>query len=741
MQRINYKTTYILLYMFVVIFSIFIIEYFSEIKDKTNINKISAAKFEEKFLNHENLIENYLDNYKKALLSISKSKTLKSYINDKTNKKDIQELFLTLNDTLTDSFQLRYINKDGFEEIKVEKLYEKNSSKSIVIADNLLQDKSKRYYFHRFIQLTKDNIGLSKVDLQKEFGKVVLPKIATLRLATSVYDKNDIKAGFIVLSLNLDNLFEIIKKSTLYNIYIVDNQKRFIIHPNKEYGILSNNFKTHLLEDEINIQNESEYFSRKLNNLPTGQDLKLVLTTKYMNLQLEQKENEFSIYSLLIALAFVFLPLIFYFASIPENLKGRIYRQTITDPITQLPNRACLFHDLSTSKFENCIIIVIHVDNYDKVQDAYGFKIAEELIKECSSFLKQFEYKNSFSKLYKISKATFAFKYHYERKEKLLNSLNIIHYRLENEPFKVMNGSFEVLINTTIAVSDTEKLNNNIEELKEAEIALSDALKEKVDINLFDNVEKKNIEINKKNILMVNKIKKAIENDNVIVQFQAIYNNKKECIDKYETLIRLKIDDKIIYPGEFLEIAKETKKYKKLTMIVINKAFEYFKDKEDVEFSINLSMEDISNSEIRNHLFSQIKKYNFRNRLVLEIVETEAIDNYNNFLEFIKKAKFLGCKIAIDDFGSGYSNYENIVKLSEYIDILKIDGSLILGLDNNPKRQLLIGTLKFLCDNLHIQTVAEYVENKELFDYVKSMGINYSQGYYIGKSEDEIKAA
>lgn len=752
MQKINYKTTYIILYMLGVVFSLFVIGYFSEIKDTTNINKISSSKIEEKFKSHEELIQAYFTKYKDALIALSKNKMLIDYVSSNKNENNIKELFLTLNNSFENSFQLRYIDKTGFERIKVRRDYNLQNNSSVIIADSMLQNKSKRYYFHRFINLTKQNVGISKIDLQREFGKEVTPRVSLLRLATPVYSKDDIKKGFIVFSINLKSLFNTIQKSTLYDIYLIDHKQRFIIHPDDKKGILTDNFNTYLLKDEFGIENakdiitsieikSNDYFSRKIDNLKTGQDLRLILKSKFTNLLKEQKQSEYSIYAILIAISFILLPLIFYFASIPEKLKGTIHSQAITDPITALPNRACLFHDLNTKKFENCIVIVIHIDNYDKVQDAYGFKIAEELIKECSLFLKQFEYKNSFSKLYKISKATFAFKYHFESKSKLLSSLDTIHYRLENESFKVMNGSFEVLVNATIAVSNTEKLNNSVEELKEAEIALSDALKEKVDINLFDSTEKRNIEINQKNILMVNKIKKAIENDQVVVQFQAIYNNNKNCIDKYETLIRLKVDDKIIYPGDFLDIAKETKKYKKLTMIVIDKAFEYFKDKKDVQFSINLSIEDISDKKIRKHLFDKIKEYDIKDRLVLEIVETEAIDNYENFFFFIKKAKEYGCKIAIDDFGSGYSNYEYIVKLSDYIDFLKIDGSLIIGLDKNPKRQLLIGTLKFLCDNLNIQTIAEYVESEELFDYVKSMGIDYSQGYYIGKSEDEIKVA
>jgi len=247
-----------------------------------------------------------------------------------------------------------------------------------------------------------------------------------------------------------------------------------------------------------------------------------------------------------------------------------------------------------------------------------------------------------------------------------------------------------------------------------------------------------NLEKHKSNLNKIKVIKDAIlNNDNVLIAFQPIYNNFQGKVEKYEVLVRLKYGDKIFFPDEFLQIAKKIKKYKALTKVIIKKSFEYFDDK-DFEFSINLSMEDIIDEDIRKYLYEEIVNHNLQNKLVIELVETEAINNYDAFTNFIKQIKKLNCKIAIDDFGSGYSNYDYIIKLSNYIDYLKIDGTLITDIDTNKKTQLLVGTLKFLCDSLKIRTIAEYVENKEIFEFIKAMNISYSQGYYIGKPEFEL---
>jgi len=196
-------------------------------------------------------------------------------------------------------------------------------------------------------------------------------------------------------------------------------------------------------------------------------------------------------------------------------------------------------------------------------------------------------------------------------------------------------------------------------------------------------------------------------------------------------------ENEIKTPDKFLQISKDINKYELISYIVVEKSCRYFSDK-DYEFSINLSILDIENIDFQKYLFDTIEKFDVSSKIVLEIVESEGIENYDEFFTFIKKAKNIGCKIAIDDFGTGYSNFEYIIRLSEYIDYLKIDGVLIKNIVNDVKNQTLVGSLKFLCNHLNIRIIAEYVENKETIEYLTYMGIEYSQGYFIGKPESEI---
>ena len=147
-------------------------------------------------------------------------------------------------------------------------------------------------------------------------------------------------------------------------------------------------------------------------------------------------------------------------------------------------------------------------------------------------------------------------------------------------------------------------------ELKKTANTIKRYNKNNKDIVVYD----KNLGIEKiheKNILWTSKLKKALESDNIVPYYQAIYNLKTEKIEKYEALVRLIDEDKIaISPFYFLDVAKKSKQYLKLTKEVIRKSFEYFKDK-DYEFSINLTLEDITNKNYYEKITFNCSRYFF----------------------------------------------------------------------------------------------------------------------------------
>ena len=737
MNKVSYKFSFVFIYFTIVIISFFILFFIIDNNNLTNINKVSSNKFYEEYNEKNSKIQSFLKLYNESLISLSQNKLFKEYLQNEQNKDYVDDLFASYLKFLPNVFQIRYIDENGLEKIRVEKSTLKNTNHIFIKSEDELQNKSQSSYFKKFINLQDNQLGLSNINLNKEHGKVDKNKTITLRMVSLVRTKEKVRKGFVVLNIDLTNFFEILENSSFYNVMLIDNKGRFLLHYDKKRGIRTSSFESFDIYNELGknaalkvLSNDSfineKLFSKKIDLSNKNQNIKIVFKSKFDTLIKEQKDNEILIYVFIVFLTLLFLPITLYFSKKPESLRNQINLQNVTDPITRLPNKQQLINDLESAYYDEFILVLISIDNYQKIQNVYGYKIADKIVVKCSIFLKNYLKNSNAFKLYKTSKNHFALFYKNIDKKTLKDLQNSIENNYDD---------FELLV--SIGTSSTSNINKKLEKLQEANIAIEVCNEKKLDICIYEEGLAKDITLNKKNLQTVKIIRDALKNDDVVIQFQAIYNNFKNKIDKYETLVRIKKDDKLIYPNDFISIAKDIKKYKALTKIVIDKAFEYFQDK-DYEFSINLTLEDINDKEIKSHLFKQIQKYNISEKLVLEIVESEAIEDIEEFKEFLKDVKSHGCQVAIDDFGSGYSNYEYIVKLSEYIDYVKLDGSLIKTLHKDPKVHVLVGSIKFICDTLQIKLIAEYVEDLELFDYVKSMGIDYSQGYYIGKSQDEV---
>lgn len=749
MEKINYKYTFLTLF-FLMVFALLALLIFSfKISNKNDINTLSADRIKEKILIKEKGFSSKIDSYISTLEAISHNSFFKEYISNNEKKEDLEQLLVTIQRTLPEAIQIRILDMQGMEKIRVNRvsLGRLNEKKfSYIVPANELQDKSNRDYFQKFKELEAYEVGFSKIDLEIEQKKVVTPKQTSLRLGTVVNDNQGKKSAILIININMTEFFEEFKKNVLYDVMLIDKDGKFILHSNKKYGILSNTFDTFLFKDAFDKENTSlalksdeyssnTFYSKRLKQLKNSQNLRLVLGLKYHELASSKEKDRDLTYLIFILLVLLLLPLIIYFSKAPDNLKNKLKTQMITDNLTNLSNKEGLLYEYKNNKSLDKIVVVVQIDNFLKVANAYGYKVANQLLKSITRFLEEYQYRNRFLELYKLDRDSFAFIYSFENRNILKKDLERLYKDVENEEYVIRNN-FKILVECTVSSSSIEPSTNISRKLEEAEVALETAHHKKNDIYIYNKNDRR-VELNKDNIRLATKVKKAIENDDVLVYFQPIYNNKTKVIEKYETLVRLKYEDEIIYPNSFLSISKDIKKYKKVTKAIVKKSFEYFEHL-DSEFSINLSAEDISSKEMINYIYKMITEYKVGDRLVIEIVESEAIENYDEFLKFIKDVKSLGCKIAIDDFGSGYSNYQYIINLNEYIDYLKIDGTLIRDIHTNRKTQLLVGTLKFLCDNLGIKTIAEYIENEEIFEYVKSMGINYSQGYYIGKPHEEI---
>ncbi|WP_456480688.1 EAL domain-containing protein, partial [Nautilia sp.] len=234
-------------------------------------------------------------------------------------------------------------------------------------------------------------------------------------------------------------------------------------------------------------------------------------------------------------------------------------------------------------------------------------------------------------------------------------------------------------------------------------------------------------------------INDAIENDGIIPYVQAIVDNKTKKSYKHECLIRLKHNDKIYTPYYFLDIAKRTHQYETLQTIMIKKCFEKFSTK-DYKFSINLSTTDLKNKQFFDFLVKNIKRYKVADKLTIELLEDEELVKDEKIHKNIMKLSKMGISIAIDDFGSGYSNFVYLIKKLP-INTLKIDGTLVKDILKDDKLYKLLQKIVEISKMFNFETIAEFVENEELYIKLKELDIDAFQGYYFSKpfNMEELK--
>lgn len=402
----------------------------------------------------------------------------------------------------------------------------------------------------------------------------------------------------------------------------------------------------------------------------------------------------------------------------------QILKQT-TDAVTGLPNRQKLMEDINDLD-KKAFLATILVHNLRDINDFYGTDTAQKAAQDITAKIQHLIFGQSM-KLYRISGDEFAIM---TEDDMPMNDFE-----------KIIHSIFEFFDHTVLAIEDN-RLNISITVgmtngdkhrlFVNSEMALRKAIENSRSLLSFESDPVIEAQY-QNNTAMTTKIKNAIKHDNILVFAQAISPNKKGHPQKYECLVRMRDEDKIISPFFFLEVAKKARLYSTITKIVIEKAIHYFSDKE-AEFSINLTLEDIQNDEVVSLLKSKILQYKIGHRLVIELVESEGIEEYESVMEFISTMKSMGCKIAIDDFGTGYSNFEYFTRLN--VDYIKIDGSLIKNIHLDTCAEMVVDLIVQFAKRMNIHVIAEFVHDENVQGKVTVLDIDYSQGYFIEEPQE-----
>ena len=402
-----------------------------------------------------------------------------------------------------------------------------------------------------------------------------------------------------------------------------------------------------------------------------------------------------------------------------DDLEYRLYH----DSMTQLKNREALNKELKENNYY--ALTLIDINSFSHFNDLYGMGVGNEILQNLAKFLTTVAYKHGLL-VYRISGDSFV----------LLQKEKISEDDFENKMQVIVNAfdackmsvkSIKIKLNVSFTIVTVRAQENALEK---ANMTLLFARKRGEKYWVYEENINRQKEV--ENILFwEEEIHDAIIEDRIVPVFHPIVNTNGKIV-KYETLMRMKRKEdgkmKLFSPLEFLEIAMRTNQYEKLTTIMIEKSFEAMKDN-GCDFSINLTFSNIQNKNMVMFLKSKIDEYQLGDKLILEIVESEDIYNFEIVKTFVAYLRLLGVRFAIDDFGAGYSNYMHVFEvMPEYI---KLDGSLIQSIDKDENAHKFVESIVFLAKNLGIKTIAEFVHNEKIYEITKALGVDEFQGSFF----------
>jgi len=412
---------------------------------------------------------------------------------------------------------------------------------------------------------------------------------------------------------------------------------------------------------------------------------------------------------------------------------GYLYDVSVTDSLTGLGNRKFLYeylHSKLKSDSNEFAVALVDLDNFKDINDYYGHNMGDEVLKKVAEVLKSSI--NSEDKAVRIGGDEFVLVINSVKGDELRKLFKRILKRL-NAVWKI--NSEEVLLSASIGVSMFPQNGSTIHELlKNADIALYEAKKKgKNRIVNFNDELKEQIE---KQVVLKNKLKKALDNDEFEMYYQAKVDRDGK-IRGCEALIRWFSDGRMVSPAEFIPVAERSGFMYALGEWIAKDVMKTRKEWNENGFMKDISIAfNVSAVQLKNEKFlRKFKKYLDETGcgvkgLEIEITESAFVENRKTAQKIINEFHEMGVKINLDDFGTGYSSLSFLREFC--VDVIKIDKSFV---DHvlQTRGEIYINTMINMAKNLSLKTVAEGVENKEQFELLKELGVDCFQGYYFAK--------
>lgn len=379
-------------------------------------------------------------------------------------------------------------------------------------------------------------------------------------------------------------------------------------------------------------------------------------------------------------------------------------------------------------------LLVLDIDNFKFVNDALGHQAGDELIRSLSSQLKG-----------RVRRTDIVSRLGGDEFALLLTGTGVEDAIELAEELLAMVRSHRVLardkpvqVTTSIGISMLGAANLSAEQLlTEADMAMYEAKGSGRDRVVLFSRDSPSPNAQRAGFVWTDRIKRALREDMFAVYAQPIASLGTGDADRYELLIRMMDEDgNVVPPGAFLPVAERFGLISEIDIWMIRQAIELIEREQNegrkIVVEVNLSGHSICDPELPDLIEAELTKAPIDpSQLVFEITETAAIANMDEARTLATRIRRWGCRFALDDFGAGFGSFYYLKYLP--VDYVKIDGEFIRNLDSSEIDQRMVSAMVEIARALGLRTIAEFVENEEILDKLREFGVDFAQGYHIGK--------
>ncbi|MEM7564249.1 MAG: EAL domain-containing protein [Pseudomonadota bacterium] len=380
----------------------------------------------------------------------------------------------------------------------------------------------------------------------------------------------------------------------------------------------------------------------------------------------------------------------------------------------------------------------LDLDRFKLVNDSCGHAAGDELLRQLGTVLQSLARKHdSVARLGGDEFGILMEHCNLENAERVAESFRDA---VENFRFHWKKRVFSIGVSIGL-VSITDDCTNLSQILQDADTACYSAKEQGRNRIIIFNPDDEQLTRRRSEVESVNLINRALEENRFKLFYQGIVPIEKNQTGHYfEVLLRM-LDEEgnTLAPGNFMPPAEKYNLASNIDRWVVSEVFNWIAQHRSALCDLNLCSINLSGQSIGDEAFLDFIEEELGNKQIsahqicFEITETAAISNFHIANQFIKRLRATGCKFALDDFGSGLSSFAYLKDLP--VDLLKIDGSFVQDCDTNPTNLALVRSIHDIGRVMGKQTVAEFVENKSIFNELQKIGVDYAQGYGISKPE------